>query len=52
MQHYIQAGVYEAYIHRVSGFSAYLPIEFDEFGGFSISALYQATILEYRFEGD
>jgi len=29
IQNYIQAGEYEAVIHKISGFSAYLPVEFD-----------------------
>ncbi len=39
------AGSYEATIYKLSGFTSFLPITFDEFGGFTITGTYQATIL-------
>jgi hypothetical protein len=33
----------------VSSLSTFLPVCFDEFGSFTISGSYQATLLEYRF---
>ena len=43
-------GVFDATIRKTHDLSAYLPISFDEFEGFTISATYHSTILDFKFE--
>jgi hypothetical protein len=49
-QIFIEAGTYEGTVHKLNNICTFLPIIFDEFGGFTINGVYQSTILEYRFE--
>ena len=50
IQSFIEAGTYEGTVHRISNICTFLPVIFDEFGGFTVSGVYQSTILEYRFD--
>jgi hypothetical protein len=36
-------------VHKLHGIATYLPVLFDEFGGFTITGVYQAALMEYRF---
>ena len=47
----MELGKYEGEIHSIPSTASYLPISFDEFGGFVITGAYHSTIIEYRFEG-
>lgn len=49
-QAFVEAGTYEGTVHKVAHLCTFLPVIFDEFGGFTVSGLYQSTVLEYRFE--
>lgn len=50
IQNFTEVGTYEGTVHRISNICTFLPIIFDEFGGFTVTGVYQSTILEYRFE--
>ena len=43
-------GVFDATIRKTHDLSAYLPISFDEFQGFTISATYHSALLDFKFE--